>query len=117
MLWLACHHHIMEIMLKAVVLHAIGYSFRPYMLLFKRFKKAGNTIQLEHFETIISNAFTLNQIKHIFTDTMTFALKQIEEFHPKDDFKELMNLSITILKGVPKKIIYFRAPDGFHRAR
>jgi len=40
MLWLACHHHIMEIMLEAVVVHSIGCSSSPDILLFKRFKKA-----------------------------------------------------------------------------
>jgi len=57
MLCLACHHHnITEIMLEAIVVHAIGCSSGPDILLFKIFKKSWNTIQSEHFETDISDA-------------------------------------------------------------
>jgi len=41
MLCLACRHHIMEIKLEAVVVHAIGCSSGPDILLFKRFKNLG----------------------------------------------------------------------------
>jgi len=113
-LWLACRHHIMEIMLEAVVVHAIGCSSGPDTLLFK---KSWNTIQSEHFETAISNASISNKIENISTETITFASKQLEEFQPRDDYKELLNLCIIFLRGVPKKGIYFRSPGGLHRAR
>jgi hypothetical protein len=44
MLWLACHHHVMDIMLEAVVLHAVGPSTGPEILIFKRSQNALNTI-------------------------------------------------------------------------
>lgn len=40
MLWLAYRHHIIEIKLEAVAVHAIGFSSGPDILLIKRFKKA-----------------------------------------------------------------------------
>lgn len=98
MLWLACRHHIIEIMLEAVVVHAIGCSSGPDILLFKRFKKAWNTIQQGHFETIISDASTSNEIENI-SETITFALKRVEEFQPRDDFKELLNLNVCYHEG------------------
>jgi len=117
MLWLACRHHIMEIMLEAVVVHAIGCSSGPDILLFKRFKKSWSTIQSEHFETVISDASTSNKIENISTDMIIFASKQLEEFQPRDDYKELLNLCIIFLGGVPKKGLSFRSPGGLHRAR
>jgi len=78
MVWFACRNHIMEMMLKTVVVHAIEYSSGPDILLFKTFKNVWNTVQLEHFVTIIFYAFTLNQINNISTHTITFALKQLE---------------------------------------
>lgn len=39
MLWLPCRHHILEIMLEAVVVQGVGPSTGPDILLFKRFKK------------------------------------------------------------------------------
>ncbi|GBP08501.1 hypothetical protein EVAR_77183_1 [Eumeta japonica] len=39
-LWLACRHHIMEIVLEAVVVQALGPSSGPEILIFKRFRSA-----------------------------------------------------------------------------
>jgi len=117
MLWLACRHHIMEIMLEAVVVHAIGCSSGPDILLSKRFKKCWSTIQSEHLETVISDASTSNEIENISTDMIIFASKQLEDFQPRDDYKELFNLCIIFLGGVPKKGLSFRSPGGLHRAR
>lgn len=39
LLWLPCRHHILEIMLEAVVVQGVGPSTGPDILLFKRFKK------------------------------------------------------------------------------
>lgn len=75
MLWLACCHHIMEIMLEAVVVHAIGCSSGPDVLLFKRFKKSWSTFQSEHFETVISDASASNEIENISTNMIIFASK------------------------------------------
>ena len=46
-----------------------------------------------------------------------FAEKQLKDCQPRDDYKELLNLTIIFLGGVPNKGISFRAPAGLHRAR
>jgi len=38
LLWFACRHHILEIVLEAVVLHALGPSKGPDILIFKQFQ-------------------------------------------------------------------------------
>ncbi|GBP85747.1 hypothetical protein EVAR_97243_1 [Eumeta japonica] len=43
-LWLACRHHIMEIVLEAVVVQALGPSSGPEILIFKRFRSAWPSI-------------------------------------------------------------------------
>lgn len=117
MLWLACRHHIMEIMLEAVVVQALGTSTGPEILIFKRFKKAWNTIAQTDFKTVTSDASTLNEVENITTDMISFAQKQLEQFQSRDDYKELLNLTIIFLGGIPEKGISFRAPAGLHRAR
>lgn len=104
MLWLVCRHNIMEIMLEAIVIHAIGCSSGLDILLFKRFKKSWSTFQLEHFETVISDASTSNEIENISTDMIIFASKQLDEFQPRDDYKELLNLCIIFLGEFLKKV-------------
>jgi len=49
------------------------------------------------------------------TDTIIFASKQLEKFKPIDDYKELLNLYIIFLGGVPKQGISKRSP-GLHSA-
>jgi hypothetical protein len=117
LLWLACRHHIMKIMLETVVVHAIGCSSGPDILLFKRFKNCWNSIQSEHYETFISDASTSNKIENISSDTIIFASKQLDEFQPRDDYYELLNLCIIFLGGVSKKGIFFISAGGLHRAR
>ena len=53
MLWLACGHYLMEIMLEAVVSHSLGPSSGPDIQLFKRFKKNWDKIDLSDYKTII----------------------------------------------------------------
>jgi hypothetical protein len=117
MLWLACRHHIMEIMLEAVLFQALGPSTGPEILIFKRFKKFWNTINQAGFNTIISDASTLKQVKNITTEMINFSQNQLTKFQPRDDYKELLNLAIIFLGGILERGISFRTPGGLHRAR
>lgn len=116
-LWLACRHHIMEIMLEAVIIEVLGPSSAPDILVFKRFKTAWPNIDQSKFSTIQSDLNALKCVEHITSSIIAFAEKQLHVFQPRDDYKELLNLTIIFLGGVPKKGISFRAPAGLHRAR
>lgn len=116
-LWLACRHHIMEIMLEAVVVQALGGSTGPEILLFKRFSKGWPTINQNNFKSATTDVATSDKVKNIAPGIISFAKNQLEEFQPRDDYKELLNLAIIFLGGVPEKGISFRAPAGIHRAR
>jgi hypothetical protein len=116
-LWLACRHHIMEIMLEAVVLQALGPSSGPEILVFKRFKTAWPNIDQNKFSTISSDPDALRCVENVASSTIVFAENQLKDFQPRDDYKELLQLTIIFLGGVPSKGISFRAPAGLHRAR
>jgi hypothetical protein len=47
---------------------------------------------------------------------ISFAQKQLKQFQPRDDYKELLNLTIIFLGGTPEKGISVRTPAGLHRA-
>lgn len=40
MLWMACHHHVLEIMLELVVVKSLEVSTGPDILMFKHFKSS-----------------------------------------------------------------------------
>ena len=116
MLWLACRHHIMEIMLSAVVDQLLAPSSGPDIQLFKRFKNNRNTIDQSDFKTITNDA-EVNILAEVVADRISFAENQLQVHQPRDDYKDLLNLTIIFLGGVPKKGVLFRRPAGLHRAR
>lgn len=116
MLWLACRHHTMEIMLSAVVDQSLAPSSGPDIQLFKRFKNTWNTIDQSDFKTIPDDA-EANILAEVAADRISFAKKQLQVHQPRDDYRELLNLTIIFLGGVPEKGVLFRRPAGLHRAR
>ena len=50
-------------------------------------------------------------------DVIIFALGQLEKFQPRDDYCELLELTIIFLGGTPHREIRFRYPGAIHRAR
>ncbi|GBP37604.1 hypothetical protein EVAR_34641_1 [Eumeta japonica] len=116
-LWLACRHHIMEIVLEAVVVQALGPSSGPEILIFKRFRSAWPSIDQRKFSIVSSDPDALRYVQNIADSTISFAKKQLNDYQPRDDYKELLTLTIIFLEGVPNKGISFRAPAGLHRAR
>ncbi|BES92280.1 Hypothetical protein NTJ_05089 [Nesidiocoris tenuis] len=116
LLWLACRHHILEIMLEAVVLKSLGPSSGPDILLFVRFRKAWPSLNKEGFK--VADDPILQKIGSRNVElVLSFAEKQLDVFQPRDDYKELLTLVIMFLGGIPKNGINFMAPAGLHRAR
>lgn len=116
-LWMACRHHIMEILLEAIVVQALGPSSGPEILIFKRFRSAWPNIDQNKFSIVSSDPDALRCVENIAGSAISFAEKQLNDYQPRDDYKELLTLTIIFLGAVPNKGISFRAPAGLHRAR
>lgn len=111
LLWYPCRHHILEIILESVVSPALQASSGPDLPLFKRFRTHWITIDTSSFE-ILEN-FPQNEKK----DIIKFALTKINEDQPRDDYKELLELTILLLGSTPPTGIRFKKPGAYHRAR
>lgn len=116
-LWLACRHHILEIVLEAIVVLAVGVSSGPEIQIFKRFQKRWPQINQENFKTVNADPEILMYVEDVSNIMISFATHQLKQFQPRDDYKELLNLTIIFLGGTPEKGVSFRAPAGLHRAR
>jgi len=115
MLHFACRHHVHEIVLEAVTVTCLGPSTGPDIALFKRFQGQWQFIDQEKFEIL-----TVDENEQEFVsvdDTILFAKEQLKKYQPRDDYKELLELSIIALGGVPERGIRFRLPGALHRAR
>jgi hypothetical protein len=117
MLWLPCRHHILEIVLEAVVTHSLGQSQAPEILLFKRLKKTWNSIDATEYQTSSSDALVSGMISDSRTDILTFANEQLLLHQPRDDYRELLHLTISFVADVRIPDTTFKAPAGLHRAR
>lgn len=117
MLWLPCRHHILEIMLEAVIVQEVGPSTGPDILLFKRFKKFWPQINSQEFEPATTDPLASDIITDFAQEIITFSKDQLQKFQPRDDYKELLELNIIFLGGTLEKKLSFKAPAGVHRAR
>lgn len=69
------------------------------------------------FQAAQTDDFASSQVSDVADEVISFAQYQSHEFQPRDDYKELLDLVIIFLGGIPAKGVSFRQPAGLHRAR
>ena len=96
LLYLACCHHILEILLECVFRNGFGSSSGPDIRLFQRFKTEWANINQEKFQ---NNYFEVDlQTKQKVT---SFCLSKLEELHARDDYKEFLQLALITMGTMP----------------
>lgn len=117
-LFMACRHHVMELILGAAFKKAVGgISTGPDILIFKRFKEQWQFIDGEKFQPASSDPSVEALIASSRADILQFATAQLTLAHPRDDYEELLELSVIFVGSTPARGIHFRAPGAMHRAR
>ena len=113
LLYTACRHHISELLLGAAFQAHMPPSSGPEIKLFKRFKLHWGFINHES----ISSHLELENSAEI----ISFCEEKLMENHPRDDYKELLELTIMCLGGEPQprkgKGKHFMQPGAMHQAR
>ena len=117
LLWFACRHHMLEIVLEAVVTLSLGPSKGPDIMIFKRFQANWEFIDRSRFQTSSSDEIVYKAVSKVASEITAFAETQLQQFQPRDDYRELLELTIMFLGGVPSRGCSFKAPAGLHRAR
>ena len=88
----------------------------PDIPLFKRFKERWDTINHTRFVAMEAD----KEVKEILKDVnkiLLYANTKIEEHHPLDNYQELLELIIIVLRHIPQRGINFRRPGAFHLGR
>src|SRR5688572_22558353 len=112
---LACRHHVSEIVLEKVFsLHDSARS--PKLELFSHFRDFWPQIDQAKYRTAMDDKDAAQRVTEIRDDVITFALQQLSTENHRDDYKELLELTVIFLGGIPPKGIKFRYPEAFHRA-
>lgn len=117
-LFLACRHHIFELVLQGVFSEVKLFPMTgPDILLFKRFQHAWENIEKSKFSTSVSDFYIHNILKNDADEIILYVKKKITENLPRDDYQEFLELVIIFLGGIPPRGIAFRQPGPYHLAR
>ncbi|KAG8193947.1 hypothetical protein JTE90_011497 [Oedothorax gibbosus] len=102
LLYLACRHHILELLLKAVFESKFGATTGPQPEMFKKFQMKWPVIDKKQYKFGIEDLL----VKIHFSDLEEisgFLLNQLEQKHPRENYKEFLQfkLSTDFLKSDP----------------
>jgi hypothetical protein len=117
LLHLACRHHVHEIMLEEVFSLTMGPSSGPDIGLFKRFKSYWPKIAMVDYKPGIQDADVASALHDVTGNVSQFCIQQLEVTQPRDDYRELLELTIIFLGGIPPRGVHFAKPGAMHRAR
>jgi len=117
-IYFACRHHVSELIIQAAFNEAKLYvSSGPIIPIFKRFQNSWNKIDKTKILVWNTNKNFEKIISPIREEIVSFCLKKITEDHPRDDYKELIELVIIILEETPPGGMKIRRPGACHQAR
>lgn len=110
-LHLACRHHMYELVLEKAFSTCLGVSSGPDIQLFKRFQGGW-----EFIDRTTPEPFTADDVPE--RDELLVNFRRFLDLaQPRDDYRELLELCVIALGGVPKRGIRFSRPGAIHRAR
>ncbi|KAJ6642887.1 hypothetical protein Bhyg_07843 [Pseudolycoriella hygida] len=115
-----CRHHIYELILSQVFILFFGKSTAPNIAMFVNFRNQWNGIQnkLDYegipFRLLQSPAARLLRSKTV--QCLQQILSDNSTYIPRDDYRELIDLTLIIL-GVENKSYKVRTPGALHHAR
>lgn len=115
LLYFACRHHIFELVLACVFTTCMGPTSGPDVKIFKRFQKHWEYIDRASCKSVLATDSAL--VVDVKDDIIDFAVKHLENYQPRDDYRELLELVIIFLGGSPSRGVHFMAPGAIHNAR
>lgn len=117
-LYFPCRHHIYEVILRSVFDKKMPPTTGPDVAIFKRFKQAWSEFDLTKCKSStddeeVTQFLTNDCISHI----KSFVEKQLEISQPRDDYKELLQLTLIFIGCNSSREIKLHPPGALHHAR
>ena len=117
LLYLACRHHTLELVLKAVFDIKMGSTTGPQPDVFKNFQNNWSNIDQSKYKVGVEDESVRNTVKNFEVEVSSFLLSQLKELQPRNDYLEFIELSLIFLGKISPNEVHFRAPGAFHHAR
>ena len=115
LLWLACRHHIPELLLKAAWQALFGLDLEPSYAEFRQFQKSWDKIDKDNFEHLDPKRKPWMRPHRAKVVAYLKSLLESEK-QPRDDYRECIELVLIVLGDPPEKFT-FKKPGVFHKAR
>jgi len=113
----ACRHHVYELVLKSVFEVKISQiTTSPDIPLFKKFKENWKNVDTNKIQVYRENVeiyFTTHEIEAL----LKFYYAELTKKIIRDDYRELIELSVIFLNGDPDRKLNIRPPGAMHQAR
>ena len=118
LLYLACRHHILEILLSSVYNTKIGLTNGGHPDTFKRFLTVWSTIDKGKYDKGISDNLVQEQLTPEVISSVAAEFKtKITESHSTDDYKELLQLVLVFVGSLNGNVVGFGTTGTIHDAR
>ncbi|ESN94280.1 hypothetical protein HELRODRAFT_164091 [Helobdella robusta] len=117
-LHIACRHHISEIILEHAFSACMSSNTSgPKIALFLRFRNEFNSIDQADYHTIMDDESMNCKVEQHKEGIVSSCLTQLEQFQPRCDYRELLELSLILLGETPPRGVRVLQPGALHRAR
>ncbi|ESN95853.1 hypothetical protein HELRODRAFT_179046 [Helobdella robusta] len=117
-LHIACPHHISEIILEHAFAACMSFNTSgPEIALFLRFRNEFNSINQADYHTIMDDESVNSKVEEHKEGIVSFCLTQLEQFQPRCDYRELLELLLILLGETPPRGARVLQPGALHRAR
>ncbi|KAG0727259.1 hypothetical protein GWK47_035034 [Chionoecetes opilio] len=118
LVWTACRHHVLEIVLSSVFKVVFGPTGGPENGLFKRFMmKWWPNVNQEVYVGAPSEMFRDHRLEEQRIDMVSYIQQAMKEQQVRADYAEFLSLSLLFLGGGGDQRAKFRPPGPTHHAR
>ncbi|KAL4125926.1 hypothetical protein QTP88_010163 [Uroleucon formosanum] len=101
-------HHILEVVLRSAFEIKIDIASAPDVPIFKRFQKCWPNINVNNFHIGLEDTFVFQSLQNLKDELLIFCINQLKQYQPRDDYKELLELTIIFLGQTPGPIHHAR---------
>ena len=116
MAWVACRHHVMELVLPSIF-QALGQQEGQNVAVFKRFQTSWPYIDQSAHETASDDDMFDSCTAVLRAEMVNFCKVALKKSQPREDYKEPLNLCMIFLGGADPAKVSFRSSGAFHQAR
>ncbi|XP_044592956.1 uncharacterized protein LOC123270876 [Cotesia glomerata] len=117
LVWLPCRHHVLEIVLRGVFEVFWTTTSGPNVPIFLRFKKGWDDIDQTKYKSGIEDETVASALNEDKMKIINFINDCLQMSQPRDDYRELLVLSLVFLGSCPTDTYTFKRPGAMHHAR